>query len=294
MWKAKELKPDLIILDIGLPGQNGIEVARQILNAAPGTKILFVSQERSSDIVEAALRTGAYGYVIKANAGSELLRAVQMVLEGKRFISSDLAVLNLNPKEVRRGENFPELVPEQKVEQPHRHEVGFYSEDRRLLDDLMAFIGTALKSGNAAIVLATESHRRSLVQRLWAYGVNTEEVIERGCYITLDAAEALSTTMRDGALDPVRFVGTFTNLISKATKSAKRECPRVAIFGECVHLLWAAGNGEAAVEFEKLGNQLTGLYDVDILCGYSLSPSEMDTNLFQQICAEHSTVRANT
>ena len=67
--KAEELKPDLIVLDIGLPSLNGIEAARRIRKAAPQSKIIFVSQESSADVVQEALALGALGYVVKAHAG---------------------------------------------------------------------------------------------------------------------------------------------------------------------------------------------------------------------------------
>jgi DNA-binding NarL/FixJ family response regulator len=86
--RAEELKPDLILLDIGLPTLNGFEAARQIRELAPESKIIFVSQESSSDIVQAALSLGAWGYVVKARAGSDLLAAVEAVLQGKHFVSS--------------------------------------------------------------------------------------------------------------------------------------------------------------------------------------------------------------
>jgi len=88
---AEELHPELILLDIGLPSLCGIEVARKIREVSPTSKILFVSENRSVDIVEKALTTGAEGYVIKADARSELLPAIKTVLEGKRFISASLA-----------------------------------------------------------------------------------------------------------------------------------------------------------------------------------------------------------
>jgi hypothetical protein len=68
------------------------------------------------------------------------------------------------------------------------------------------------------------------------------------------------------------------------------EPPGVAIFGECVHLLWAEGNAEVAIAAEKLGNQLTKAYSVDILCGYSVGQGGMDGHIFHRICAEHSAV----
>lgn len=89
--KAEELQPDLILLDIGLPTLNGIEAARRIRAVSPASKILFVSENRSPDIAEEALRTGASGYVVKSDAGGELLAAIRAVLEDKRFISASLA-----------------------------------------------------------------------------------------------------------------------------------------------------------------------------------------------------------
>jgi DNA-binding NarL/FixJ family response regulator len=98
--QAQELQPDLILLDVGLPTINGIEAARRIRTVSPHSKILFVSQNRSSDIAEEALRTGASGYVVKSDVASELLPAMWAVLEGKQFVSASLAgtvVLDLYP-----------------------------------------------------------------------------------------------------------------------------------------------------------------------------------------------------
>ena len=88
--RAEELKPDLILLDIGLPKQNGIEAARRIRRLSSSSKIVFLSQNNDLDIVRAALDTGAQGYVRKTDAKSELVPAVDAVLRGKQFVSSSL------------------------------------------------------------------------------------------------------------------------------------------------------------------------------------------------------------
>ena len=88
--QAQELRPDLILLDIGLPTLNGIEAARLIRGLAPKSKILFLSQECSADVVQEALSLGAAGYVVKTDAGSELLATVDAVVQGKQFVSSRL------------------------------------------------------------------------------------------------------------------------------------------------------------------------------------------------------------
>lgn len=86
--KAEELKPDFVLLDIGLPSLNGIEVARRIRKLAPETKIIFLSQESSAEVVQEALGLGASAFIVKTRAGSELLGAVEAVILEKQFISS--------------------------------------------------------------------------------------------------------------------------------------------------------------------------------------------------------------
>jgi DNA-binding NarL/FixJ family response regulator len=86
--RAVELKPHLILLDIGLPTLSGIEAARRIRGLAPESKIIFSTQETSPDIVQEAMRLGAWGYVFKSHAERHLLLAIDAVLSGKQFVSS--------------------------------------------------------------------------------------------------------------------------------------------------------------------------------------------------------------
>src|SRR5436305_4020146 len=133
--KAQQLQPDLILLDIGLPTLNGIEAARRIREVSPKSKILFLSENRTWDIAEEALRTGAGGYVVKSDAAGELLPAVEAVLKGKRFVSASLAGNDLTDHKDEhtanhsRSEVVPPLQP-QNVWITRRHEAGFYSDER--------------------------------------------------------------------------------------------------------------------------------------------------------------------
>lgn len=88
---ARELQPDLILLDIGLPSLDGIEAARQIRSHCPASKILFVTQESSDHFMQEAFRIGAVAYVIKIRAGRDLLPAVDAALKGRRFCSEPLS-----------------------------------------------------------------------------------------------------------------------------------------------------------------------------------------------------------
>jgi DNA-binding NarL/FixJ family response regulator len=274
--KADELKPDLIVLDIGLPKLNGIEAARRIRQLSPSSKIIFLSLYDSPDLVQAALSTGGLGYVRKTDARRELVLAVDAVLRGKQFVSSSI-------------KGFTDTSEEKA---PHRHEVLFYSDDAVLLDSVTRFIVAALKAGNAAIVLATQSHRDSLLQRLKAEGVDADGALQQGTYISLDAAGTLSTIVVNDLPDPARFFGGIGGLIESAAKAAKSGQPQVVVFGEAVALLQAEGKADAAILFEQLGNDLAKTYNVDILCGYPLHSfhGEKNRDVFQSICAEHSAV----
>jgi DNA-binding NarL/FixJ family response regulator len=297
---AQALQPDLILLDIGIPKLNGIEAARKIRELAPRSKILFVSQESSVDIVQTAFSVGASGYVVKIDAGSELSTAVKAVLRGERFVGRRFAGHGFtgpsntpNPGSARGDKVFIPLQ-RQNVEIASHHEAVFYSDDASFLDSFTRFIGAALNAGNAVIVVATESHRDSLLPRLQAYGSDIGAAIGQGRYISLDAADTLATFMLNRMPDPVRFVKITRDLILNAGKAAKGERPRVAVCGECAPLVWAQGNAEAAVRLEHLWDELAKSHDLDVLCGYPLGSfhGKQGSDTFQRICAEHSAIHS--
>jgi hypothetical protein len=238
------------------------------------------------------------------DAGGELLAAVDAALRGEQFVgrrfaghdftgASDIEPPDAGtPEEFRSKTVFAPLLQEKGINR--RHEARLYSDDERLLDDVTQFIGAAIKAGNAAIVVATESHRNGMLPKLQAYGMDVAAAIEQGRYISVDAADVLSTFIVNGMLDPVLLLEVFTKLILKAANAAKGEHPRVAVFGEGADLLLKQGNTEAAIQDEKLCNELTKRYDVDMLCGYSLGSFQggTDNHMFEKICAEHSAVHS--
>ena len=230
--KAQELQPDLIVLDIGLPTLNGIQAARRIHQHAPKTKILFVSENRSYDIVEEALRTGAGGYVVKSDAGRELLPAVKAVLQGKQFVGASLT---------SHGSNAPK--DDHTVAIRHCHEVAFYADDDSAVDGYARFIESALKSGNAVIVVVTEAHCTRLLPRLEADGVNVPAAIEQGSYIPLDAADGLSRLTVNDMPDPLLCAKVIGDLIMGAAEGVKGKHGRVAVCGEISSILLSEGQG---------------------------------------------------
>lgn len=103
--RAEELQPDLILLDIALPTLNGIEAARRIRKVSPRSRILFLTQESSAEVVKVAMQLGARGYVLKVNAGDELLVAVDAVLQGRHFVGRCLGASEDNESHDNRAAN---------------------------------------------------------------------------------------------------------------------------------------------------------------------------------------------
>ena len=291
--QAAELQPDLILLDIGLPSLNGIEAARRIRKLSPESKIIFVSQESSADVVQEALSTGAAAYVVKTSVASSLWPAVEAVRLGRRFVSPGLAGHHFADASesqaldrLCRKEALTPLVP-RKMEITRSHQVEFYSDDAAFVVGFSRFIEAALKSGSAVIVVSTESHRTSLFQRLQEHGADVVALIEQGRYLSLDVADTLSTFMENDLPDSVRFLQIVSDLITVAAQATAGERSRVAICGECASILWAEGKADAAIQVEQLCNQIARRDVIDILCGFSLSSfyREEDKQTFQKICS---------
>lgn len=301
--KAKELQPDLVLLDIGLPKLNGLETARRICKVSPKSKIVFVSQEASGDIVQEAFNLGASGYVVKMDAEKELLTAVDAVLRGEQFVSARFAghdftgvskpVADEATLESLRGKTVF-TPPFQDKGVARRHEAGFYSGDDSFLGEFTRFIVNALTAGKAVIVIATESHRNRLLLRFRVHGLDIDAAIEKGRYIPLDAPEVLSTFMVNGVLDPVRFQKVAGDLIVETSKSVNGETARIAACGECAPLLWVQGNMEAAIRLEHLWDELAITHKLDVLCGYSLNSFQggMGSYAFEKICSAHSAIHS--
>jgi DNA-binding NarL/FixJ family response regulator len=276
--KAQDLKPEIILLDIGLPKLNGIEAARQIRQLSPRSKIIFLSQNRDLDVVQAALGIGARGYIYKMDVQRDFWPAIEAVLRGKQFVSSAL-----------KSNEFTQTAGEKN---PHLHEVQFYSDDAFLLEKFARFIAAALKSGRAAIVVITESHREGLVSRLEARGIDVGARTRQGTYIPLDVNKTFSAFMVNDMPDSTRFFPLVGGLIEAAAKAARQPHHGVVACGEGTSVLWAEGKADAAIRVEQLWDEVGTTFGVDILCGYALSSfhGEEGERVFQSICAEHSAV----
>ncbi len=114
--KARELKPDVIALDIGMPNLNGLEAAREILRENPKTKILFLTIYDTEQAVKSAVQIGAKGLILKSDAARELLVAVEAILRNSTYFSSQTSQAMLRPdlRGNRRSAEKDTLTPREK------------------------------------------------------------------------------------------------------------------------------------------------------------------------------------
>jgi DNA-binding NarL/FixJ family response regulator len=182
--KVEELAPALILLDVGLPGMDGIAVASAIVRASPKSNILIMSAHNSGAIVRAAFRAGARGYLSKSAAGRELIPAINAMVRGDLFVSGGIASDNA----------------------PGEHAVQFYADDGSLVASCCDLVVGALRNQHPVIVVATKIHRDRLNEQLAARGVEISSYIDRGYHIVRDAAETLSHLMTNHLPDPADFL----------------------------------------------------------------------------------------
>ena len=276
--KVRDLRPDLILLDIGLPGINGLDAARQILTFDAGARILFVSEQRSWDIVRAAMRTGARGYIPKGDAGLDLIPAMDAIIDGRRVVSAGVL-----------EQAFARTAQERMHPHTCRHEVGLYSDETALLDDYARFAGSALEAGDGAIVVASAARLERIHHRLHARGIDADGAVKEGRYLPCDLNVTLSTFKIDGRLDEARFRTAATGLLMRAAGATLGDRPRVAAMGDGASAVWREVGLDEALWFERLWSELSGIYNIDVLCGYVMTEPGDDErhDALQRVCTAH-------
>jgi DNA-binding NarL/FixJ family response regulator len=100
---AKELKPDLALVDMSLPDQSGIQLTRELKNISPKTRIMMITMHSKIDYIVKAFQAGATGYVVKESASERLIRGIESVLKGEYFMDS-----SVSHKVIEKLMEFPE------------------------------------------------------------------------------------------------------------------------------------------------------------------------------------------
>lgn len=168
------------------------------------------------------------------------------------------------------------------------HFVQFYNNDDILIESIARYFAVGFSKGDVAVLIATPEHRRSVESRLDDMGFDVEALRDSADYSPFDARDMLDHFMIRGMPDPRRFRA----LLGTWMDAAMGEVTGIRAFGEMVALLHQDGNERAAIELERLWNELGIIYEFTLFCAY---PSRQflggaKTDGLSRICAAHSRV----
>ncbi len=155
------IRPDIALLDISMPGLNGIEVTKRASKAAPGTRIIILSMHADREYVIQAMRAGAYGYVLKDADISELEEAIRSVSRSRTYLCRSVAqgIADLEPDVLRRGI---------KTEEQHQTVGSMLTPRQREILQLIAEGNTTkeIASKLTLSIKTVETHRSQIMDRL--------------------------------------------------------------------------------------------------------------------------------
>jgi PAS domain-containing protein len=172
------------------------------------------------------------------------------------------------------------------------HSVQFYDDENIFLEGLSEFVGAALGSGGACVLIATRKHREAVAERLSSWGINTAFAMRGDRYLAVDAEETLARFLVDGWPDESLFLAAILPLLERAKIGLRRRSDALVAFGEMVAVLWAQGRCDAAVRLEEMWNELLRRHAFSLRCAYpmALFADGAQAGLFSRVCAEHSEV----
>ncbi len=282
LLEAQRLAPDLILLDIGLEKMNGIEAARAIREANPSARILFLTAQRSPDIAEAALATGAGGYLLKSEAAGRLELAVETVLNGGTFVSPGVA---------------PQMAPTRAPSSPTDawHTAIFRGDEDSLVDDYAAYAQAALHEESAVVAVCETANLGKIRERLASKGVAIDRAIEARRYVEVDSDPEFSRLMRDSCDDEHSLRAAAADVLTRAARASGQE-RRVALFGAIAPRLWRAGKPAAALRVELAWDAAAKAIGAHMLCGYAINDDRLAEDrygVFRDVCARHDAVHVH-
>jgi len=161
--KAQELKPDIAVMDIGMPSLNGLEATRQILKTTARTKVLILTMHESDPLIREVLDAGARGYLLKTDASRDLIAAVDAVRRNKTFFTSKVAQMVLDGYLKRKTASEDNSLARGRLTPRQREIVQLLAEGKSSKEVAVA-LGLSVKTA--------ETHRANIMRRLNCHSVS--------------------------------------------------------------------------------------------------------------------------
>ena len=160
---TKELNPDVVILDIGMPSLNGLEATRQILKLRPQTKVLILTMHESDSVIREVLDAGARGYLLKTDAGRDLLSAVDSLRRNKTFFTSRVSQMILDG--FLKGDTRPQdVAPAGARLTPRQREIVQLLAEGKSSKEVAVALNLSVKTA--------ETHRANIMRKLDCHSVS--------------------------------------------------------------------------------------------------------------------------
>jgi CheY-like chemotaxis protein len=261
--------PDVVLLDITMPGRDGFQTARELTQRGSRARIVFLTMHESEEFVAEAFRSGGRGYVLKTRLHVDLISAVQRVFAGQLFVPSLRSLFAIQ-------------------DSPTGHVVQFHEDERGLVDGMSALLNTALRRGDAVSVVSTEPIRAGLAQRLQKYGWNVGVSGQHGRYRASDSVAAAASLVKNEQVVP-EYLKNYVHTLDQWRIATAGRNARLTLVGDIsTHVLFS-GNSEAAMEIEHQWNDLTETLPFLTVCCYPLTAMSDDAHVdvLPTLCAEH-------
>jgi DNA-binding NarL/FixJ family response regulator len=163
--KAKRLRPDIVVLDVSMPNLNGLEATRQIRKALPSTEVLILTMHDSEPLVREVLEAGARGYVLKSDAGRELMTALQTVHEHRPYLTSRVSEIVLDGfLRSGGGSDSPAPPPRSVRLSPREREIAQLLAEGKSNKEVASTLDISVKTA--------ETHRTNLMRKLDLHSIS--------------------------------------------------------------------------------------------------------------------------
>jgi DNA-binding NarL/FixJ family response regulator len=295
---AAQTHPDVVLLDIMMPGIDGIRTAKELKRTQSRTRIVFLTGQEDDDFVFAALEVGARGYVFKRRLQSDIVPALNLALAGECFISPD--AFRGSPKHATD------------------HLLQFYTDETIFFDQASEMTYHALAKREQVFLFLSKMGLRSVRERLRSGGLDYAEAIRSGHLQAFSVENVLPALMTDDFVsldairrgqftgeepmpflfdepwpDPGRFESFFCPYLKRAVTRSQERGSKVTIISDTMATLLRDGYGHnVAFRIDKVWNDLIPTCSSIVYCGCPTMHLSLKRNreTLVRICAEHSRV----